>query len=174
MNCSTCGAGIVVGTSYCAKCGSAVPQDNPSGEATTTNPTTNTTASQQPLEGLEALKRATVICVAEKYATFDGRASRGEYWWFYLAQVLASIALSIVDIAIFGSDILSNLLSLALLIPSIAAACRRLHDTNRSGWWLFLFLLPIVGWIILLIWLVQQSDVGDNQYGAPNPLSAKL
>jgi uncharacterized membrane protein YhaH (DUF805 family) len=174
MNCSTCGAGIVAGTSYCAKCGSAIPQANATSEPSATTSTTSTSASQQPLEGLEALKRATVICVAEKYASFDGRASRGEYWWFYLAQVLASIALSIVDIAIFGSDVLSNLLSLALLIPSIAASCRRLHDSNRSGWWLLLMLLPIIGWIILLIWLIQQSDVGDNQYGAPNPLSAKL
>ena len=95
-----------------------------------------------------------------KYVDFNGRASLPEYWWFYLFVVLLSWGAMIVD----SSDVLSGIVNLALLLPSLAAATRRLHDTNRSGWWQ-LIALTIVGLIPLIIWLASKGNVEDNQYG---------
>jgi len=86
-----------------------------------------------------------------KYADFNGRASRSEYWWFFLFVILASVATSLF------SSILSGLISLATLLPSIAAATRRLHDTNRSGWWQLIVLVPIIGLFGSLYFLAQES-----------------
>lgn len=94
----------------------------------------------------EAIK----VCL-RKYADFTGRASRPEYWWFVLFILLVSAATSYV------SQTLSAVWSLAMLLPSLAAATRRLHDTNRSGWWQLVGIVPIVGWIVLLVFLAQES-----------------
>jgi uncharacterized membrane protein YhaH (DUF805 family) len=93
----------------------------------------------------------------QKYANFEGTARRSEYWWFFLFNVIASMILSQV------STTLSIVFSLATLLPSIAAATRRLHDTDRSGWWQLLYFLPIVGAIILIVFLAQESR--PNRYG---------
>jgi uncharacterized membrane protein YhaH (DUF805 family) len=110
----------------------------------------------------------------QKYVDFTGRARRSEYWFFFLFSALAGLVGAILD-AIFGlrSGIYSGtgpiegLIHLALLLPSLAVGVRRLHDTGRSGWWLLIGLIPIVGWIILLVFFVQDSQP-DNKYG-PNP-----
>jgi uncharacterized membrane protein YhaH (DUF805 family) len=107
------------------------------------------------------------IEVLKKYAVFSGRARRKEYWYFVLFNLIIMIILTIIDLAI-DSSILSTLYSLAVLIPSIAVDVRRLHDTNRTGWWLLIGLIPIIGWIVLIIFMVQDSQKGENQYG-PNP-----
>ncbi len=86
-----------------------------------------------------------------KYADFSGRASRSEYWWWFLFTFLASAATGIVN------DTLSALFSLGVMLPSLAAGARRLHDTDRSGWLLLLWLIPLIGWIILIVWMVQDS-----------------
>ena len=86
-----------------------------------------------------------------KYATFDGRAARSEYWWFVLFTFLASLILGMI------SETLSGVFSLAVLLPSLAVGARRLHDTDRSGWFLLLWLLPIIGWIVLLFFAAQES-----------------
>lgn len=86
-----------------------------------------------------------------KYAAFEGRASRSEFWWFFLFTVLASAASGMV------SEILSGLFSLGVLLPSLAVGARRLHDVNRSGWFLFLWLIPIIGWIVLIVWAAQEG-----------------
>jgi uncharacterized membrane protein YhaH (DUF805 family) len=95
-----------------------------------------------------------------KYADFNGRATRSEYWWFMLFLFLVSAGLNMVNRA----GVVAGLFSLATLIPSFAAGARRLHDTNRSGWWQLLFLVPIIGWILLLVWEVQASDTGSNRF----------
>jgi uncharacterized membrane protein YhaH (DUF805 family) len=87
----------------------------------------------------------------QKYADFTGRAGRSEYWWFVLFIVLVSLALAIV------SQALSGIFSLATLVPSIAAGTRRLHDTHRSGWWQLICLVPVVGVIVLIVFLAQKS-----------------
>jgi uncharacterized membrane protein YhaH (DUF805 family) len=105
-----------------------------------------------------------------KYATFSGRATRSEYWYFVLFNFLISIAVGIVS-GIFGkevNDLVSGLYSLAMLVPSLAVSSRRLHDTGRSAWWLLLGLVPVVGWIVLLVFFVTDTTPGDNKYG-PNP-----
>ena len=117
------------------------------------------------------------IQVLKKYAVFSGRARRKEYWFFVLFNILISVGLSFVDGMLgtvnveTGTGILGGIYSLAVLIPSIAVLVRRLHDTDRSGWWALIGLIPIIGWIVLLIFVVQDSHAGQNQYG-PNPKEA--
>ena len=87
-----------------------------------------------------------------QYASFGGRASRPEFWWWALFCVIATLVLGVV------SDKLSAAFSLATLLPYIAVTTRRLHDTDRSGWWQLLFFLPVIGWLVMLYWLVQPSE----------------
>jgi uncharacterized membrane protein YhaH (DUF805 family) len=89
-----------------------------------------------------------------KYADFNGRASRPEYWWFALFIFLASAVLSMV------SNVLPGIFAIATLLPSLAVAARRLHDTERSGWWLLIGLVPVVGFIVLVVFLAQKSAGG--------------
>lgn len=107
----------------------------------------------------------------KKYADFTGRARRQEYWMFFLFYVLFYIGAVIVD-GILGTFIISLLFSLALLIPSLAIGARRLHDTGRTGWWLLIGLVPLIGGIVLLVFFIFDS-VEDNQYG-PNPKAVPL
>ena len=90
------------------------------------------------------------VCFS-KYADFSGRASKSEYWWFFLFTFIASIVLSVLN------QYVSWLFSLATLLPSFAVGARRLHETNRSGWWQLLWLVPIVGWIVIIIFLAQEA-----------------
>lgn len=87
-----------------------------------------------------------------KYADFEGRAKRPEFWWFALFTFLGSLLLGVV------SDVVSGIFSLAVLLPSIAVGARRLHDIGKSGWWQLLWLVPIVGWAILIYWAAQESE----------------
>src|SRR5690606_8388953 len=105
----------------------------------------------------------------KKYADFTGRARRQEYWMFILFYFIVSIILGIVD-GVLGIQILGLLFSLASLVPSLAIGARRLHDTGRSGWWQLLYLIPLIGLIIMIVFLVQDSHP-DNEYG-PNPKAA--
>lgn len=115
-----------------------------------------------------------LVVVKERYAQFTGRARRSEYWYYYLFYVLILIGLAIVDAisgtfnAAVGMGLLSGVFGLAMLIPSLAVSVRRLHDTGRSGWWLLLGLLPLIGAIVLLVFMLLDSKPGDNQFGA-NP-----
>ncbi|QNA89915.1 DUF805 domain-containing protein [Massilia sp. Dwa41.01b] len=95
----------------------------------------------------------------KKYATFDGTASRSEYWWFFLFVIVGNFVLGQM------SSFLSFAFAIATLVPSIAVACRRLHDTDRSGWMQLIWLIPLVGWIILIVFLAQESR--PNRYGVP-------
>jgi len=109
-----------------------------------------------------------------KYATFDGRARRKEYWYFVLFYCLALVALVIVDGIIgtleeeAGAGLLSGLFVLVTFVPTLAVTVRRLHDTNRRGWWILINIIPVIGEIVLLIFTVQDSQPGANRFG-PNP-----
>ncbi|MEN0040981.1 MAG: DUF805 domain-containing protein [Pseudomonadota bacterium] len=107
-----------------------------------------------------------------RYAQFDGRAPRAEFWWYALVVFLLGIAASIIEqvlgISDDGNGVLSLIVSLAHLVPGLAIGARRLHDIDRSGWWQLLFLIPIVGLIVLIWWFTRPSGAGDNQYGS-NP-----
>ena len=106
------------------------------------------------------IKTATVTCLT-KYVDFDGRASRSEFWWFFLFQFITVIVLSVV------LSILGTIASLALLLPGLAAAARRLHDIGKSGWWLLIGFVPLIGLLVLIYFTVQGSQSESNNWGAP-------
>ncbi len=113
------------------------------------------------------------IDVLKKYAVFTGRAQRQEYWMFVMVHVVISCVLALLEVMLglsqkLGGGWLSTLYALAVILPNIGVGIRRLHDTDRSGWWLLLNLIPCIGFIITLVFFIQDSDPGDNQYG-PNP-----
>lgn len=105
--------------------------------------------------------------VLKNYAQFTGRARRREYWMFMLINLIVTVLLSFVT-GLIGLEILSMIYSLGVLVPSIAVGIRRLHDTDRSGWWLLLVMIPLLGWIALLVITLLDSTPGENTYG-PNP-----
>jgi uncharacterized membrane protein YhaH (DUF805 family) len=104
-----------------------------------------------------------------KYATFSGRAARPEYWYWVLFTALAGLVFIVIEwqVSAEGGKVLSAIFDVATFIPSIAVAARRLHDTDRSGWWQLLALVPIIGWILLLIWMCQRGTPGGNRFGFP-------
>ena len=102
----------------------------------------------------------------ENYGKFEGRASRAAYWWWFLFAILANVAGGILD-AILGTNFVRILVAVALFVPGLSVAVRRLHDIDRSGWWIFLILIPLIGFIVLLIWYLREGDPADNQYGPP-------
>jgi len=105
------------------------------------------------------------IEVLKKYAVFTGRARRKEYWMFALVNLGISLIIGLIE-GMFGSPgVLANLYALAVLLPGIAVSVRRLHDTGRSGWWLLISLIPFIGAIVLLVFMVQDSMPGTNEYG---------
>jgi uncharacterized membrane protein YhaH (DUF805 family) len=110
-------------------------------------------------------------CLTQKYVDFTGRARRSEYWYFVLFTFIVSIVASIIDTIIgtrsstTGYGLVQGLASLALLLPGIAVGVRRLHDTGRTGWWLLIGLIPLVGAIVLIVFFVQDSQ-GENAYGS--------
>ncbi len=111
------------------------------------------------------------IKVLKDYAVFAGRARLAEYWMFVLFSVIVIVILAIIDAVIFGpgSQVLQWIYQLAVLVPSIAVSVRRLHDIDRSGFWLLLFFLPIIGWIVLLVFACLPGTSGENSYG-PDPI----
>lgn len=114
---------------------------------------------------VEAYKRV----VLERYAQFEGRAGRAEFWWFVLANLLVQVVLNILMGIADIFFILALLYGLAVLIPSLAVAIRRLHDTGKSGWFLLIGLIPIVGFILLIVFYATEGDAGANEYGEPDP-----
>ncbi len=109
--------------------------------------------------------------VLKKYAVFSGRARRKEYWIFTLFNAIIALVLSGVE-SLFGSPgAILGLYCLGVIIPGFAVLVRRLHDTNRSGWWFFISFIPLIGIIILFVFTVQDSQPNENQYG-PNPKDA--
>lgn len=110
----------------------------------------------------ESLKRN---LTTRAYAQFSGRASRAEFWWFVLGTTLLSLAVGTID-AVLRTSLLSSLFSIFLIVPNLAISARRLHDTNRSGWYMLLALIPIAGWIVLLVFYATRGEAKKNQYGA--------
>ncbi len=105
--------------------------------------------------------------LSDHYADFTGRASRSEYWWFALFSILVSIGISIAR-AIAGDvvgGILGLLFVLALIVPSISVTVRRLHDSDRSGWWILIALVPMIGSLVLLVLMVLPGTPGENRFG---------
>jgi uncharacterized membrane protein YhaH (DUF805 family) len=104
--------------------------------------------------------------VLKKYAVFNGRARRKEYWMFFLFNIIITLVLGVVEGLVGSPGVVGMVYTLAVLIPGIAVSIRRLHDTDRSGWWLLIGLIPIIGAIVLIVFMVQDSTSGENQYGS--------
>jgi uncharacterized membrane protein YhaH (DUF805 family) len=111
------------------------------------------------------------LAVLKNYAGFSGRARRTEYWMFVLFNIIITIVLDVIGLAIKQGSILGAIYGLAVLIPGLAVAVRRLHDTGRSGWWLLIGLVPLIGAIVLIVFMATEGEPGDNAYG-PNPKRA--
>ncbi|MGL6352631.1 DUF805 domain-containing protein [Aeromonas veronii] len=106
------------------------------------------------------------ISVLKQYEVFSGRARRTEYWMFVLCNVIVMLLLGMVDKLIGGdNELISSIYSLAVLLPSLAVAARRLHDTDRSAWWLLLGLIPIIGTLVLIYFMVCNGQQGPNRFG---------
>lgn len=117
-----------------------------------------------------SFKEAVESALKENYCNFSGRASRSEFWWFYLFNIILSAVIGIVFCwSENAMNIATGLVNLALLLPSLGLAVRRLHDINKSGWWIFISLIPIIGWILLIVWYCKDSQMEPNEYGpVPN------
>ncbi|GLY80675.1 membrane protein [Actinoallomurus iriomotensis] len=111
------------------------------------------------------------VAVLKNYAGFSGRAHRTEYWMFFLVNFVISVVLNILSTWAKVFSFIDLIYALAVLIPSIAVGVRRLHDTGRTGWWTLIGLIPIIGTIILIVFLATDGQPGDNEYG-PNPKHA--
>ncbi len=145
MFCSKCGKENADGVKFCGSCGGNILA-----------PSAPDTPSEQMTFG-----KAIATCFA-KYVDFKGRASRPEFWWFYLFTILLSWGSMLVD----DSEVLNMIVNLAVFLPVFAAGSRRLHDTNRSGWWQ-LIMLTVIGIIPVVIWWASKGSDQDNQYGSP-------
>jgi uncharacterized membrane protein YhaH (DUF805 family) len=115
--------------------------------------------------------------VLKKYVQFSGRARRKEFWMFVLISTIISIILSFIDRLIgtnysSGNGLLQSIYGLAVLLPTIAVGVRRMHDTNRSGAWILINLIPCIGWIWFIVLAAQEGVASDNQYG-PDPKAAE-
>lgn len=106
--------------------------------------------------------------VLKNYAVFKGRARRKEYWMFFLMNMIVTLILTVVESITGLTDILVGIYSLIVLLPSLAVGVRRLHDTGRTGWWLLINLIPIIGTIVIIVFSCQDGQPNANKYG-PNP-----
>jgi uncharacterized membrane protein YhaH (DUF805 family) len=105
--------------------------------------------------------------VLRQYVDFSGRARRTEYWMFQLFNIVAIIVLLLID-QVLGTGFLSTIYVLAVFLPSLAVAARRLHDIGRSGWWQLIGIIPIIGAIVMIVWCATDGQPQPNQWG-PNP-----
>lgn len=104
--------------------------------------------------------------IQNHYADFEGRATRQQFWMYVLWYFIGAVVLDAVT-RVLHLEAISFLYFVGLLVPSIAIGARRLHDTGKSGWWMLLALIPLIGNIILIVLYTIKSDVGANKYGAP-------
>ena len=160
MNCPACGSENREDAQFCGGCGAAL----------SVSPITSLTP-QVIVDFPEAVKLG-----FQRYIDFSGRSSRAEYWWFTLFIVLVDVIVTAVDTVVLGTDLrdiglLSTVWQLATLIPSLAIGVRRLHDIDKSGWWILLWFVLVIGWIVLLVWAIKRGDGGPNKYG-PDPRQA--
>jgi uncharacterized membrane protein YhaH (DUF805 family) len=117
-----------------------------------------------------SFQEAVQTVLTKKYADFSGRARRSEYWWWFVAYLIGAIVVGIID-GIIGTSILEFIYIIAVICPNLAVGVRRLHDTGKSGWWLLIGLIPLIGAIVLIVFFATDGDQLDNQYG-PSPKGA--
>ena len=154
MNCPTCRKENEPSAKFCGICGTQLIEESES--------TFQNTGPENPM-----VKFGEAIGIGFKnYVNFGGRATRAEYWWWFLFAILGGTATGILDS--LGAGVTQSIFNLAILIPGLALGARRLHDIGKSGWWQLLWFAILVGWIILIIWSVRQGNKGSNTHG-PDP-----
>jgi uncharacterized membrane protein YhaH (DUF805 family) len=162
MKCTGCGIDNPENAQFCGGCGVSLSASTP-------------TAVGIDAAELPMVDFGTAVKLGfQRYVDFSGRSTRAEYWWWYLFTVVASFALVIADTLTGNSSLgglLDTLFTLATIIPSLALGARRLHDTNRTGGWLLLWFVLVIGWIVLIVWAIERGDKGQNKYG-PDPRQA--
>lgn len=191
MQCATCGNPLTGTEAFCGRCGTRVEKTAPSGPRFCpkcgSELTANTnfceycgfqvagaagpgyaTASQYPNSGGLSFAESVRVCLAQKFAVCRGRASRSEYWWFFLFNILLSAAYGAISL-IPVINIIGFIALIVFCIPSFCVGIRRLHDLNASGWFCLIWLIPLVGSIFMLIWFCQKGTTGPNRFG-PDPL----
>ncbi len=166
MKCTGCGSDNPENAQFCGRCGVSLSASTPTD--------VGIDAAELPMVDF-----GTAVKLGfQRYVDFSGRSTRAEYWWWELFLTVVSVALIIADTltgnsSTFGwlGGLLTTLFTLATIIPSLAVGVRRLHDINRTGWWLLLWFVLVIGWIVLIVWAVERGDEGPNKYG-PDPRQA--
>ena len=191
MKCSACGYENIYGSTICKQCGTsltavaqsaptapvAAPVEQPAPVASPT-PTYAASPATAPAKQAEAHQYPSYpseltfipyigneqfnyfLRVLRRAFDFNTRSTRAEYWWFMLFDILIAIAITII------LPFLSPLFTLLMLVPSVAVTIRRLHDINKSGWWLLILFVPLIGAIVLLIFMIKETQQAENQWGA--------
>jgi len=103
-------------------------------------------------------------CVVEKYCNFNGRARRSEYWFYCLFNFLVGVVSGIL-VKATGIQLISTIITLALLLPGLGVSVRRLHDIGKAWPWILISFIPVVGWILIIVWACKDSDPGENAFG---------
>ena len=159
MNCPTCRKENEPSAKFCGVCGTQLIEESDS--------TFQNTGPENPM-----VKFGEAIGIGFKnYVNFGGRATRAEYWWWFLFTNLAGLVAGFIDGllgtgALFaGYGVAGGIFYLVVIVPSLSLGARRLHDVNRTGWWQLLFLIPLLGWIILFYWAITPSNSGHNRFG---------
>jgi uncharacterized membrane protein YhaH (DUF805 family) len=161
MKCSSCGTDNPDGAQFCSNCGASLGAYTTGGDWA---------GNDQP----QKISFTNAISLGfNRYLKFSGRSTRAEYWWFRLFVLIGSVAFSIIGTSAGLPGVLEVVWWIATLMPSLAVGVRRLHDINRTGWWLLLMFAILIGEIVLLLWAVKRSDDGTNSYG-PKPWTANL
>ena len=166
MKCQICGSDNPENAQFCGGCGVSLSASTPTD--------VGIDAAELPMVNF-----GTAVKLGfQRYVDFSGRSTRAEYWWWGLFSVVVSFALFIADTltgnsSTFGwmGGLLDTLFTLATIIPSLALSVRRLHVITRTGWWLLLLFVPVIGWIVLIVWAIKRGDGGPNKYG-PDPRQA--
>jgi uncharacterized membrane protein YhaH (DUF805 family) len=159
-SCPACGETILAVANKCKHCGTWLSEGSPAANPGGADPGSSGAVPEM------SFGDAVRACLS-KYADFNGRARRAEYWYWQLFVILVNLVAAFVVTILFGTDAAnttSGLVMCALLLPGLAVIARRLHDTGRSGWWWFIA-FSIVGVIPLLIWICQEGTKGSNEYG---------
>lgn len=190
--CSKCEAINADGAQFCCKCGTQLGASQHGGQKHGYQPQPQYQPQQrggyqpqqqyqpqyQPTYGTMGFGDAIRVCMKEKYASFEGRATRAEYWYFYLFFILVLMGGAIVggifgamlsggdgDVAVGLAVVVYVIIALVFVCPAISVLVRRLHDTGRSGWWYWIALIPYIGGIVIFIFTLLGSQDHDNEYG---------
>ena len=160
MKCQACGVETAIDALFCGECGVSLGRGHEGIEI-------QSTASPAGMIGFSDSIRLGF----SRYTDFVNRSSRAEFWWWFLFVNVSALLAGFVDawlgttVFLWERGLVGGIFSIGVLIPTLSVGCRRMHDANRSGWWLLLYMVPILGWCILLYWAITPGNNGPNRFG---------